>query len=248
MNEILLLRLEAPLMAFGGISVDAHRVTEVLPYRSLLVGLFGNALGYEHREADRLNALQARLVHASRADVPGEPHRDYQTVDLGQPHLINGAWTTRGRVEKRGGGSSEGTTIRYMHYRADAVVTVAVQLAAGEGPTVEDLGAALRRPARPLFLGRKACVPARPLFLDLITASDVLAALLAAPLSARVRGDEEFADALTRWPSALGPRSGSRAVPKFEDRDWVQQVHLGRSWSEEGHLTYPRAPRVKGVA
>ncbi|HMV69100.1 MAG TPA: type I-E CRISPR-associated protein Cas5/CasD, partial [Myxococcota bacterium] len=41
--------------------------------------------------------------------------------------------------------------------------TVVLGLRDGEGPTLDDIHDALVRPARPLFLGRKPCLPSRPL-------------------------------------------------------------------------------------
>src|SRR4051812_36428554 len=100
-TEFLLLRLEAPLMAFGGPMVDQIGRTRAFPGQAQVAGLLGNALGYRHQDADALEALQRRLLFAAALLRPGEPLRDYHTVDLGQPHLTGTGWTTRGAMETR---------------------------------------------------------------------------------------------------------------------------------------------------
>ncbi|WP_082411796.1 type I-E CRISPR-associated protein Cas5/CasD, partial [Methylogaea oryzae] len=97
--DILLLRFDAPLMSFGGVMVDQHGPTERFPGLSLLAGLFGNALGYRHGDAEALEALQARIEYAARWDVEPQALLDYHTVDLGQPKMREPGWTTRGEPE-----------------------------------------------------------------------------------------------------------------------------------------------------
>ena len=41
----LILRLDAPLMSFGGIAIDQFGVIDTWPHSSLLTGLIGNAWG-----------------------------------------------------------------------------------------------------------------------------------------------------------------------------------------------------------
>jgi CRISPR-associated Cas5-like protein len=45
MIPILLLRLEAPLMSFGGVAIDYRGVTRTFPGCAMLTGLITNALG-----------------------------------------------------------------------------------------------------------------------------------------------------------------------------------------------------------
>jgi len=175
--NVLLLRFDAPLMSFGDVIVDHHNVTDRFPRLSLLTGLFGNALGYRHGDAEALEALQARIEFAARWDVAPTALVDYHTVDLGQEKMKNAGWTTRGVPEHRGGGPDAklGTHIRYRHYWANGVMTVAMTLTGEDEPSVSTLAAALREPARPLFLGRKTCLPAAPVLRAMIEAPDVLA-------------------------------------------------------------------------
>lgn len=239
----LILRFDAPLMSFGAPIVDNHGVVQDFPGLSLVTGLLGNALGYDHRQHAELNRLQARLRYATRRDVPGEPLRDYQTVDLGQPHLDakHVGWTTRGYVEERAGASGKGTHIRYRDYRADSVHTVALTLLpSDERPTLDDLGEALTRPARPLFLGRKCCLPASRIVVGRIEASSPVAAVIAAPLTDRALATSKApdeADEVRVWwadDDPTAPIKPSRRLAVTDERDWLNQHHGGRRILHEG--------------
>lgn len=236
--EVLLLRFDAPLMSFGDVIVDHHNVTDRFPRLSLLTGLFGNALGYRHGDTAALDRLQARLEFAARWDVEPTALVDYHTVDLGQPKMAGAGWTTWGTSEHREGGPAArlGTHQRYRHYWANGVMTVVATLTGEEKPTVEDLAEALRAPARPLFLGRKTCLPAAPLLRGVIEAANVLAALRASPpepAPARRGGSPPYSAC---WPVHLGIELPSRVVAVYDQRDWCNQIHTGRRLRREGVL------------
>ena len=83
MTRHLILHLEAPLMAFGGETVDNLGVIRSFPAVSMLTGLLANALGWRRVERQRHQDLQDRLVFAARMDR--EPHgglslQDFQTA------------------------------------------------------------------------------------------------------------------------------------------------------------------------
>jgi CRISPR system Cascade subunit CasD len=242
--RVLLMRFAAPLMSFGAVRVDARGPINDHPGLGLVTGLLGNALGYDHAEADRLTRLQERLRLASRCDQTGEQHQDYQTVDLGLPGMAEG-WTTRGAVEGRKGGSaSEGTHIRFRQFHAGRVQTVAVALApADEAPTVDELAAALDAPARPLFIGRKPCLPATRLNLGVVTADTLLAALAAAPRWSHGRSADPAAVLNAWWPEdpTVTPPVHSRVEAVVDERDWRGQVVVGRRLVRSGHLTLTEA-------
>jgi len=235
--EALILRLDAPLMSFGGVMVDQHNVTDRFPGLSLLAGLLANALGWQHQDSRRLDRLQARLLLASRWDIGGEQIRDYHTVDLGQPKMREKGWTTRGEPEHRDGGPARfGTHQRYRHYWANGVMTLAVSLMQSEEtPTLAELAAALRRPARPLFLGRKTCLPSAPLLLGLRAGPDVLAILKSVPRAQR--GPTVSAEPMAaRWPAELGCARDEQIHPVYDQRDWTNQWHSGSRNVAEGLL------------
>ncbi|HFE43960.1 MAG TPA: type I-E CRISPR-associated protein Cas5/CasD [Nannocystis exedens] len=230
--DALLLRLDAPMMSFGAVLVDAIGHTLPFPGRSLLTGLLANALGWDHRDTQALQRLQSRLRHAVRRDHGGEIRTDYQTVDLGQPFLLDRvAWTTRGRLDPRGGSSANkvGTHIRHRDYVVDSIFTIAVMLQpTDEEPDLEALEAALRRPARPLFLGRKCCLPAAPILLGRAQASDLVEALQGAPGPAIPRPKKTPRIRLW-WPAGEVPEreASSHRVTITDERDWKNQIHVG---------------------
>lgn len=243
--RILVLRLDAPLVSFGAPAIDQNGVVQAFPALSMLTGLLANALGWDHRDADRLDFLQERVRYAARIDREGEALVDYQTVDLGKDWMLpeRAGWTTRGRIAARGGASSEGTHERFRHYRADSLHTAALTLVGDDAPTVDDVAQALRSPARPLFIGRKCCLPATPILLDVVDGVSLVRSLASIPRprrsdSGRLRafwweGDESG--------TAVGE---SHVVAVTDERDWRNRVHVGRRLMREGHVDPPEAGRV----
>lgn len=236
--DALILRFDAPLMSFGGVMVDQHNVTDRHPGLSLFAGLIANALGWQHRDFDRIGRLQERLLIASRWDIAGESVRDYHTVDLGQEKMRHPGWTTRGRPEHREGGPDAryGTHQRYRHYWANGLVSSALSLTdTEEAPTLEELEAALRHPARPLFIGRKTCLPAAPILIGRRSGADLLAILRAEPRAAcKVRHASGAMS--TRWPAELGQSNEAQIRPVYDQRDWRNQWHAGSRQVAEGLL------------
>lgn len=248
--DVVLLRFDAPLMSFGGVVVDLHNKTDPLPYRAMLTGLVANALGLTRLDDAKLSALQARLRYAARTDRAGKPLVDYQTVDLDARGSMSSelAWTTRGVLEERkGGDAGEGTHIRYRHYLADAIVTVALTLdPPADAPSLRAVSEALRSPARPLFLGRKCCIPSGPIWLGETAAPTLREALERTPRVGGLRpGDAPRgdADALRAiWPPAEGAdEKTTRIWPRVEDRDMANAIHVGRRLYVEGLVDPPSA-------
>lgn len=221
MAKHLLLRLEGPLMAFGGETIDNLGVIRDFPAQSMLTGLLANALGWRREDAVAHDRLQARLRFGARLDRAGSRITDFQTAELRKDDC---GWRTTGQQEGRGGGDGtyKGQHLRYRDYHADAAVLVALRLdPAEESPTLEEVAAALQRPARPLFLGRKPCLPSAPLFAGWFDAPDLLAALVgAAPLAYNERPR-------VLWPAGEGELGGSRAVDICDERNWTSGVHGG---------------------
>ena len=224
----LILRLDAPLMAFGDVAVDEIRPTRRLPTLSMMTGLLGNALGYDHGDVGVLQRLQDRLLIAARLDRAGRTIVDYQTAEIGKKDLM---WTTRGVPAERAGGdqSYTGPVLGYRHYVADAVVTLALSLEpADPTPTLDDLEAALRRPARPLFLGRKSCPPARPMLVGRAQEVDGLAdALAAVPVEPRRGEQADVSKMIVEVPDRAGEPVADRVVEVADVRDWVAGLHAG---------------------
>lgn len=240
--KALLLRLDAPLISFGAPMVDQNGVVQAFPALSMLTGLFANALGWDHRDVEKLSALQDRIRYAARIDRRGEALVDYQTVDLGKDWMDweKVGWTTRGRLARREGASGKETHQRYRHYRADSIHTVAIALDGEEPPTINDLAAALREPKRPLFIGRKCCLPASPILLHTIEAPSLVGALAMSPRSTRADDGPLLA---TWWDGDDGTAADRPAhvVTVTDERDWRSQTHTGRRPMHEGRVNPPNA-------
>lgn len=233
MSRHLLMRLQAPLIAFGGEMIDNYGVVRDFPALSMVTGLMANALGWDRGDNALHNRLQARMVIGARLDADGERLIDFQTAQL---QANDKGWTTRGVAEERAGGAGTyaGPHLRYRHYHADMNVLVAMRLQpADESPTLDELAAALDKPARPLFVGRKSCLPMGPLMAGWIEAADILSALqLAKPsLSHNV---------LAQWPDGEGQllNSQDRLLEVCDERNWTSGVHGGWRPVREGLLRF----------
>ncbi len=251
--EFLLLRLDAPLVSFGGPVVDNLGIVDRFPGLSLLTGLLANALGYDHRDVDKLKRLQERLCFATRCDRSGDALVDFQIADLGQDFLLaqEVGWTTWGNVdERKGGAAATGTHIRYRHYRADSIHTVALTLLPSEKPpTIDDLKLALEEPERPLFIGRKCCLPATPLLLKTVKAPSPISALrLEERISPSRTGVASNQVLPACWTQEIpGEASAIEAanahlVQTTDRRDWASQLHCGRRHVLHGSIDPPEEP------
>lgn len=223
MPRHLLLRLEAPLIAFGGETIDNFGVIRDFPALSMITGLLANALGFRREEDERHNRLQQRLVMGARIERMGERFTDFQTAQLGAK---DAGWTTHGVPESRqgGAGSYNSPHLRYRDYHADPAVLVALRLEpAEESPTLEDLAAALDRPARPLFIGRKPCLPTGRLFLDWWQGENLLHVLQTAP-ALTDDADETWT---LQWHDGEGELPGDRVLDLCDERNWTSGVHGG---------------------
>jgi len=200
-------------MAFGGETVDHFGVTRRFPAASMLTGLLANALGWRRTDSSAHQRLQDRLVFASRIDrepASGWLVQDFQTAQLAPNDR---GWTTRGYPDGRKGGRTtyESPHIRYRDYLVDMIVTIALRLEPpAEPPHLDALATALQQPARPLFIGRKPCLPSAPLFAGFSTARSPLDALLSLPLFDS--------------PQSGDPSAGTTTVPVI----WSPDEHAPR--------------------
>ena len=186
MSEILLVRLEGPLQAWGDAAYDTRRPTRVFPTRSALAGLLASALGLTYRDAAITARLHDALRYAVRVDRVGSVITDFQTAELA---TTQAGWTRWG-IERREIANvtrtlqvrgrrpfPSATQILLKGYLADASFLAAMTLRPDAPVTLDDVASALRRPARPLFLGRRACLPSRPLLEGRIVADSLYEAL-----------------------------------------------------------------------
>jgi hypothetical protein len=126
-------------------------------------------------------------------------------------------------------------TFATRHYWANGVLTAALALEREEAPSLDDLEAALRHPARPLFLGRKTCLPSSPILLGRASGADVLSLLKAVPrFPCPVRPQQGAMAA--RWPADIGNPREEQIKPIYDQRDWKNQWHAGSRMVAEGPM------------
>lgn len=244
MARHLLMRLQAPLIAFGGETIDNYGVIRDFPALSMITGLMANALGWDRGDDTLHNRLQERMVMGARLDADGERLVDFQTAQL---QANDRGWTTRGVAEVRAGGAGTyaGPHLRYRHYHADMNVLVALRLQpADESPTLEELAAALDMPARPLFVGRKNCLPTGRLMAGWVEADNILGALQSAEPAISY-------DTRAQWPDGEGSLPGhqARRVDVCDERNWTSGVHGGWRPVREGVLLFkPHSITEQGIA
>ena len=147
----LLLRLAAPLQAWGSDSKFETRKTDREPTKSGVIGLMAAALGLRRDDTAGLARLN-RLQFAVRVDREGELLVDYHIASWEKEA------PKKGKTEKK-------TCVTYRHYLQDAVFLVGLE---SEDETwLQELEAALRHPVYPLYLGRRSCPPTLPLCLGI---------------------------------------------------------------------------------
>lgn len=135
----LLLRLAAPLQAWGTDSKFEVRRTNREPSKSGVIGLLAAALGLR-RDAD-LSKLSA-LRFGVRVDRNGEVIKDF--------HMA--------KAEKT-------SYLTYRYYLSDAIFLVGLE--SEDRSFLEQIERVLRNPCFPLFLGRRSCPPTLPLVLGI---------------------------------------------------------------------------------
>ena len=227
------LRLCAPLAAFGGEAIDARGVIRDFPAQSMLTGLLANALGWTRAMRREHQTLQGRIVFGAlwEQEMASEGRMtDYQTASI---HKDDQAWTTRGTPAGRAGGAATyaGSHQRWRDYLADLRLSVVLRLDPDDAPPIlDEIAAALMRPARPLFVGRKACLPSAPIFEGWLAAPDIRTALsgIASPGATGLRAF---------WPASEGTEGALRTVDVTDERNWTTGLHGGARRVCEGQVS-----------
>lgn len=214
------LRLAAPLMAFGDVAIDHVGPTRDFPSASALTGLFANALGWRREEGAAHQALQDRLVFGALIARAGQLLTDTQNAKL---EANDRGWTSWGKPDERAGATYDSPHRRRRDYLADHECRVVLRLLDGpDGPGLDALAGALDRPARPLFIGRKPCLPSAPLVAGWVEATNARAALAALGLTGRAL-----------WPAEEG---GGTRRDVADRRNWRTGLHGGSRPVSEGEI------------
>lgn len=224
----LVLRLEAPLMAFGGVAIDQFGPTREFPSASMLTGLFANALGWHWSDRVAHQSLQDRMLFGARSEATPNVLTDTQNAQLSKSDK---AWTTSGTPAGRAGASYGAPHRRSREYLTDHATTVVLRLEPGDGePTLSQLAHALEHPVRPLYIGRKPCLPSCRLMHGWVSAENAYRALSALPGSGSYRA---------LWPAGEGPNSGAdvvRILDRPDLRNWHTGWHSGSRNVVEGQI------------
>lgn len=233
MPQHLVLRLASPLIAFGSEAIDNFGVIQDFPALSMVTGLLANAMGWDRGDKEAHNRLQERLRIGSRLEKDGSRLTDFQTAQLGAKDQ---GWTTWGVPEERRGGAESYNSphLRYRDYHADLTALVVLRLEpADEAPTLADLAHALDHPKRPLFIGRKPCLPTGRLMAGCVEANNVLAALTSLPFEP---GVDAISGLRAQWPDGEGALMNDRVLDVCDERNWGSGVHGGWRPVREGQI------------
>jgi len=191
MREFLILKLHAPMQAWGDHTFEGLRPSANFPTRSGLLGLFGACLGIARNEAVRLEVLADSIGMAVRVDRRFVSSKDgvsrvLRVVKITDYHTVKDA------REDYSGLKSHETIQTWREYLYDAEFTVAVWNHPSAALSLDDLERALKRPHFTPYLGRRSCPITRPLFHARVTAPDVLAVLKSiAPNGGTVYSEEK---------------------------------------------------------
>ena len=226
------------MASFGSEAIDARGVTADFPTQSMLTGLCSNALGWTRAMRQEHQTLQDRLVYgALRAHEPVLGRMtDYQTAQIDKGDRV---WTTRARPAGRAGGagSYEGSHQRWRDYHTDLCVLGVLRLAPPVvPPNLEALAMALEYPARTLFVGRKACLPAARIFdgwIDDAPDARSALALIVQECGCSVRA---------LWPESEGIEGASLRTTVTDERNWLSGMHGGQRRVCEGTLSPAETP------
>lgn len=219
------LRLAAPFMAFGGVAIDQVGPTREFPSASALTGLLANALGLRREESAHHQALQDRLIFGALSVVPDGRNAPLVVTDTQNAKLEKSdtGWTTRGVPEGRAGATYDTPHRRRRDYLADHETRVVLRLALADDPTLDDLATALDRPARPLFIGRKPCLPASRLLIGSVEGPTAYAALRNLGIDGRAI-----------WPDEGDGPEGALRHDLADLRNWHSGLHGGSRIVMEG--------------
>lgn len=188
MNRTLLLRLDGPIQSWCE-QLTVEDAPVVFPTGCELIGVIATAMEFwRDEQGEDLEIFRA----AVRADERGRGLDDFQASGRRRKFHTAPAGDPRVRALLR-------------PFIVDAVFTAALTGPAG---AIEQAAAALARPLRQIFLGRRCCPPAAPILLGL-SDRPTLEALLAVPYQGHRIGPPDAYPVAMYNRSAVGPAAAA---------------------------------------
>lgn len=215
----LLLRLAAPLQAWGLDSKFDVRQTEREPTKSGVLGLLACAMGVRRDNVEGLARLRS-LSFGVRVEQEGKLLRDYHIAKSYKMDSKNGLIKLDG---KTGLPAIDKPYLTQRYYLADAMFLVVLS---GEDVLIEEIAAALNHPAYPLYLGRRSCPPTLPLLLG-ISEAPIEQVLMDYPWQAAVWYQQEWrrrhpGEAVRlRWMTDARPGDAVQAMRRDVPASWA---------------------------
>ncbi len=156
----LLLRLMAPLQAWGDESKYDIRGTRTEPTKSGVIGMISAAMGYR-RDSNKISELAGKLRMGIRVDQPGSIIRDFHTArppQYGKDGMIK--YNSDGTIKME-----KNAYITQRYYISDACFLVGIEC--DDNELLSEIMNALKTPKFPLYLGRRSCPPSLPIIIGI---------------------------------------------------------------------------------
>lgn len=153
--SVLLLRLAAPLQAWGSSSKFDIRTTEREPTKSGVIGMIASALSIQRNaensddEIKKLNKVRFGV----RVEKEGKLIKDFHMAYSGKLSDSEKRHTSLSKMKNN-------IHLSERYYLSDAVFLVAIE--SDDTELLKKIESALQRPVYPLFLGRRSCPPTLP--------------------------------------------------------------------------------------
>lgn len=136
----LLLRLAAPLQAWGSGSKFNIRITEREPTKSGVIGMIAAAMGIQRNDDPAKLGPLKTLQFGVRVEQEGKLLKDF--------HMVH---------------EQKNSHVTERYYLSDAVFLAA--LGSEDTALLDTIAEAMQHPVYPLFLGRRSCPPTLPVVL-----------------------------------------------------------------------------------
>jgi len=151
-TPLIILRLEAVLQSFGTTGRWYIRETDMEPSKSAIIGMIGNAMGLKKFD-QKLEDLDHALEMATRTDFQGDTLCDYHTIGKGS--------------RSADGKFNPFTILTDRYYLQDSSFLVVIKSKDNDKKLLEEIANALQNPKRPIYIGRKCCIPTKPVFQEI---------------------------------------------------------------------------------